>query len=83
MGIPYEGSILLGVYCTKGSNWMHPSLYNTIVLKMSREHFSDHIARLGEIKEKSKKGIFSHSLGQNTVGGIFDRRKVGSFDALI
>ena len=25
MGIPYEGSILLGVYCTKGSNWMHRS----------------------------------------------------------
>ena len=47
---------------------------------MSREHFSDHIARLGEIKEKSKKGLFSHSLGQNTVGGIFDWRRVGSFD---
>ena len=25
MGIPYEGSILLGIYCTKGSNWMHRS----------------------------------------------------------
>ena len=25
MGISYEGSILLGVYCTKGSNWMHQS----------------------------------------------------------
>ena len=25
MGIPYEGSILLGVYCTKVSKWMHRS----------------------------------------------------------
>ena len=25
MGIPYEGSILFGVYCTKASNWMHRS----------------------------------------------------------
>ena len=49
---------------------------------MSREHFSVHIACLGEIKEKSKKGLFPHSVGQNAVGGIFDRRRVGKFDAL-
>ena len=47
---------------------------------MSRGHFGDHIALLGEIQETSKKGLFSHSLGQDTVGGLFDRRRMGSFD---
>ena len=57
---------------------MHIHRYVTrLWLKDAGEHLSDHIARLGEIKEKSKKGLLSHSLGQTTFGGIFDRRRVG------
>ena len=38
----------------------------TVGCPVSRVHFSDHIARLGEIKDTSKKGLFSQSLGQDT-----------------
>ena len=56
---------------------MHIHSYVTGMCSKCPLHLRDHIARLGEIKEKSKKGLLSRNLGHDTVGDIFDRRRVG------